>query len=106
MKWLLLGRIAVLRRCGILLQTEYTRGLSALSVTIVSHAKTAEPVEMPFRLWTRVGPRNWESTSACEREVHCKVAYRDSLCRELCKTAEPIKMPFGMWTLVVARKYY
>jgi len=28
------------------------------SVTLVSHAKTAEPVEMPFGLRTRVGPRN------------------------------------------------
>jgi len=28
----------------------------SLSVTIVSPAKTAEPIEMPFRLWTRVGP--------------------------------------------------
>jgi len=24
----------------------------------VSHAKPAEPIEMPFGLWTRVGPRN------------------------------------------------
>jgi len=40
------GRIAVLRRCG--LQKEY-RGLSVcLSVTVVSPAKTAEPIEMPF----------------------------------------------------------
>jgi len=29
-----------------------------LSVKIVSPAETAEPIEMPFRLWTRVGPRN------------------------------------------------
>ena len=29
-----------------------------LSVTIVSPAKTAEPIEMPFGLWTRIGPRN------------------------------------------------
>ena len=29
-----------------------------LSVTVVSHAKTAESIEMPFGLWTRVGPRN------------------------------------------------
>ena len=29
-----------------------------LSVTIVSHAKTAEPIEMPFGLWSWVGPRN------------------------------------------------
>ena len=27
------------------------------SVTIVSAAKTAEPIEMPFGTWTRVGPR-------------------------------------------------
>ena len=29
-----------------------------LSVTIVGPAETAEPIEMPFGLWTRVGPRN------------------------------------------------
>ena len=29
-----------------------------LLVTTVSCAKTAEPVEMPFGVWTRVGPRN------------------------------------------------
>jgi len=29
-----------------------------LSVTIVNPAKTAEPIEMPFGLWTRVGPMN------------------------------------------------
>ena len=27
-------------------------------VTITSSAKTAEPIEMPFGVWTRVGPRN------------------------------------------------
>jgi len=48
----------------ILLQTEYY-GLTvsllvcrSLSVTVVSPAKTDEPTEMPFGLWTRVGPRN------------------------------------------------
>jgi len=25
---------------------------------IMSPAKTAEPIEMPFRMWTRMGPRN------------------------------------------------
>jgi len=30
-----------------------------LSVTIVSPAKTAEPIEMPLRLRTRVGPKNY-----------------------------------------------
>jgi len=29
-----------------------------LSVTLVSPAKTAEPIEMPFGLRTRVGPGN------------------------------------------------
>jgi len=29
-----------------------------LSVTFVRRAKTAEPIEMPFALWTLVGPRN------------------------------------------------
>jgi len=34
-------------------------GLSVgLSVTLVSPAKMAEPIEMPFGLWTRVGPRD------------------------------------------------
>jgi len=28
-------------------------------VTIVSPAKTAEPIEMPFGMWTRVGPRKY-----------------------------------------------
>ena len=28
------------------------------SVTLVSPAKTAEPIEMPFGLWVRMGPRN------------------------------------------------
>jgi len=32
--------------------------LVGLSVTIVGPAKMAEPIEMPFGLWTRMGPRN------------------------------------------------
>ena len=49
-------------RCGLLLPTEY-RGLSVgrsvcRSVTLVSPAKMAEPIEMPFGLWTQMGPRN------------------------------------------------
>jgi len=28
------------------------------SVTVVSHAKTAEPIEMPFRMLSGVGPEN------------------------------------------------
>jgi len=29
-----------------------------LSVTTVNPAKTAQPIEMPFGVWMRVGPRN------------------------------------------------
>jgi len=29
------------------------------SVTIFSTAETAQPIEMPFWLWTLVGPRNY-----------------------------------------------
>ena len=44
------------RRCGLSLQMEY-RGLSVWrSVTAVSPAKTAEPIERPLGLWTQVGP--------------------------------------------------
>ena len=42
------------RRCGLLLPTESV----GLSVTLASHTKTAETIEMPFALRTRVGPRN------------------------------------------------
>ena len=37
-----------------------------LLVTFVSPAKTAEPIEMPYRRYTRAGPRNyvlWRSRS-------------------------------------------
>jgi len=29
------------------------------SVTVVSPVETAEPIEMPYGLWARVGPRNY-----------------------------------------------
>ena len=32
--------------------------MSGLSVTVVSPAKTTEPIEIAFGLWTQVGPRN------------------------------------------------
>jgi len=41
----LLGRIAVLRPSSVVCR----------SVTLVSPAKTAELIEMPFGLWTRMG---------------------------------------------------
>jgi len=57
---LFLGCISVLCRCGLLLQTDLHDCplYVCLCVTILSRAKTAEPIEMPFGLWTRVGLRN------------------------------------------------
>jgi len=40
-------------------QVAWSVGLSdGLSVTLVSPAKTAAPIEMPFGFRTRVGPKN------------------------------------------------
>jgi len=50
----LLGRIAVLHRCSFLSLMEY----HDLSVMIVSCPKMAQPIEMPFGIWTWVGSRN------------------------------------------------
>jgi len=47
-----------------------------LSVTIVSPAKTAEPIEMPFGIWIRVGSRK-------------HVLDRDEHWRNLTNTIEP-----------------
>jgi len=59
---LLVGRIAALDAAYCYRQSTgvaWSIGLFVgLSVTIVSPAKTDEPMEMPFGLWTRVGPRN------------------------------------------------
>jgi len=57
-KYILLGRIRAL------VDTAYCYKLSSVvcrsvcrSVTVVSHAKTVEPIEMPFGMCTRVGQR-------------------------------------------------
>jgi len=75
------------------------------SVTLVSPAKTAELIEMPFGLRTRVGPTNhvldgvhirqWEgATLRGEGVAHCKVRDTAVICA---KMAEPMVMPFGLW---------
>jgi len=56
-----------------------------LSVTLVSPAKAAEPIQMPFGLRTGLGPGNhvldgdpdppWEGAILWARRAHCK--YRD-----------------------------
>ena len=76
------------------------------SVTLVSPAKTAAPMELPFGLRTWVGPGNhvldgdpdppWEGANFWgEWASHCKVwGHSTVVCA---KTAEPIGMPFGLW---------
>jgi len=58
----LLRRIAVLRKYMRPIVTDrvaWSVGLSVgQSVTLMSRAKTAEAIELPFGLRTRVGPRN------------------------------------------------
>ena len=66
-------------------------------------AKTAEPIEMPFGLRTRVDPWNhvldgvqipaWEGTILGERDAHCKVYGHSGV--NCAKTAEPIDLSFG-----------
>jgi len=51
--------------------------------SVVICAKTAEPIEMPFGLWVRIGPRNhvlyggldppWEGEILVDRGAYCKV---------------------------------
>jgi len=78
-------------------------GLSvSLSVTLVSTAKTAEPIEIPFGLRTRVGPWNHTldespdhsmGTGNVEGMGRPILKYRDTAvsCE---KTTETIKMSF------------
>ena len=104
----LLGRIAVLRRCGLLLQTEQ-RGLSVdlsvgLSVAIVSPAKRLN--KSRFRLgcwlWWAHGTIALARSPMLRRNSETEegrpiVNYRDSVPRRWSrtKTAEPIEMQFG-----------
>ena len=75
----LLGRIASSARCGLLLQTE----LRGLSVIVVNPTKPAEPIEIPFGMWTGVGQlkhvldggEHWRHL-ANTTELSCAVAIR------------------------------
>jgi len=77
---------------------------SGRSVTLVSHAKTAEAIEMPLGLRTQVDPRNhvlggphphWRDNFRGGAS-HCKQSI-GTLRSSVKKTAEPIEIPFGLW---------
>ena len=75
-----------------------------LTVTLVSPAKTVEPIEMQFGLRTLVGPRNhvldggpdppWEG-AILRGKGRPIVKYRDTL-RSSAEMAELVEMPFGL----------
>ena len=75
--------------------------------------KTAEPIEIPFGLWTRVSSRShvlhggpdppWER-AIWRGKGAAHVKYNDTL-PKCAKMAEQIKMPFGVWTHVGPRKH-
>jgi len=79
----------------------------------VSLAKTAEPIEMPFGLRTRVRPRDHvfvrgpdpPSEGAIFREKDMSGLPDDTYAVSCSKMAEPIKMLFGLWTLVGPMKH-
>ena len=68
---------------GTILRGENGHPIVKYMDTAVICAKTAEPIEMPFGLWTWMGPRNrvlhggpdppWEGTILGEKGAHCKV---------------------------------
>jgi len=84
-----------------------------LSVTVVSSAKTAEPIKMPFALWTRlahkerkpvlVGGPDPRATGQFLVEMTC-TAVSDDTAVSCAKITEPIEMSFGLG-LVDQRKH-
>jgi len=75
------------------------------SVTLVSPAKTGEPIEMPVWFKDSDGPREqcirWVSRSPWEGAIlretgasHCKLQGHAVICA---KMAELIELPFGLW---------
>ena len=86
------------------------------SVTAVSHAKTSEPIEMPFGLRTRVSVRNHVLDGGVQIPTskhtvlkgmgHPTVKYRDILPLSCAKAAETIEMSFGwFWAATDPRNH-
>jgi len=77
-----------------------------LSVTVVSPAKMAEPIEMLLGLWTWVSPRNHVLDGGPDRPMRSgsflgertRRGVPDDTAMSCAKMAEPIEMPFGLWT--------
>ena len=109
---LLLGRVAYVDAAYCYRRSSLVCRSVGLSVTVLSLAKTAEPIDMLFGLLSRVGPRKrirWGlpmrrgNFEGGEGTVHCKVQGLSAV--SCAKTAESLQMPFGMWTSVGPRKH-
>ena len=85
-----------------------------LSVTLVSPAKTAEPIEMPFGLRTWVIPRDHVLDGGSDPPMgrgkllgengRPVVKYRDTTV--VCgKTAEPIEIPLALWVRMAPKNH-
>jgi len=75
-------------------------------------AKTAEPIQMPFGLWTRMGPSKHVLDGA--KMPHAKgqllgertcLGMPNDTAVSCAKMAELIDLPFGLWTRVGRRKH-
>ena len=83
------------------------------SITVVSPAKTAELIEMLFRLWALVGSRNHvldvvqiaPCGGAIFRGKDMPGHARQHSAVSCAKIAEPIDMPFRLWTSMGPIKY-
>ena len=113
---MLLGHIAVLRMQMRPLSSmvwQSVRWSIGLSVTKVSPAKTADPIEMPFELRTLVGLRKhiwWGPHPPLGRgnfkgEKGRPVVKYSNSAVSCAKTAEPFEMPSGLWIRVGRRKH-
>jgi len=81
----------------------------------MSHAKTAEPIEMPYRLRTRVGPENhvldggpdltWEGTILRGRRGFPLCSIGTLYDEYVAKTAEPTEMPLRFWASIGPRNH-
>ena len=75
----------------------------------VSCAKTAEAIEMRFRLWIRIDPRkhvlDGGSDPPREEAIISENHMSDYTVANCTKAAEPIEMPFGLWIRVGPRKH-
>jgi len=65
-------------------------------------------MEMPFGLWTLVGPRKHvldEAQTPCEGAIIRGKDMPDNTAVSCAKMAEPIDLPLGLWTWVGQRKH-